>query len=124
MVHIYRVSTTNCAQTYELAQAHRNPDNGEDPNWQFGTKLTTEHVWDAFVLLSLLKDHEEQGRVLKLPHTGKQKDRFTKEIADHNEHIICVGQPKIGNYCEKCMRTYISSGELYKVEAAATIDRQ
>jgi hypothetical protein len=70
----------NCARTYELAQARRNPEDCEDPSWKFGTKLTTEHVWDAFILLSLLEDHRERNMVLTLPHTGKQKDRFTKEM--------------------------------------------
>ena len=84
-------------------------------------KLTTEHVWDAFILLSLLEDHRERNMVLTLPHTGKQKDRFTKEMADRNGCIIRKGQPEIAHYCAKCMRTYRGpGGELYKVEAAVT----
>jgi hypothetical protein len=120
---MYRVLATNCARTYELAQVRRNPQDCEDKDWQFGTKLTTEHVWDAFVLLSraLLEDHKEQHTVLQLPHTGKQKDRFTKEMANRNERIIREGQPEIAHYCDKCMQTFrAQSGELYKVEAAIT----
>jgi hypothetical protein len=30
----------------------------ESAGWQFGSKLRTEHVWDAFVLITLLRDCE------------------------------------------------------------------
>jgi hypothetical protein len=49
----------NCAQTYELAQVHQNPANFCGDGWQFGLTLTTENVWDGFVLLALLEDHKE-----------------------------------------------------------------
>jgi hypothetical protein len=111
-------STISWQIPHSQHQAHHNPDNGEDPNWKFGTKLTIEHVWDAFMLLSLLKDHEEQGRVLKLPHTRKLKDRFMKEMADHNERIICEGQSEIAHCCEMCMCYRGPGGELYLLERA------
>jgi len=115
---MYRVSATNCARTYELAQSRQEPEDFVDQGWQFGSKLTTEHVWDAFVLLSLLEDHEERQTVLQLPHTGMQKDRFTTEMANRNERIIHEGQPEIAHYCDKCMRIYRGDGgECHKVEA-------
>jgi hypothetical protein len=119
-LHVRRVSATNCARTYELAQARR--DSGElHEDWQFGSKLTTEHVWDAFVILALLEDHEKQGTRLQVPHIGKQKDRFTAEMAQRNERIVRDGQPEIAHYCNKCMRTYeTTNGLVHKVEAVVT----
>jgi hypothetical protein len=38
--------------------------------WQFGCVLTTDHVWDAFVLLTLLDYNERQQSCLQVPHTG------------------------------------------------------
>ena len=92
-----------------------------DSEWQFSSSLTTENVWDSFVLLALLQDHNERHSRLQLPHTGKQKDRFTEEMTTHNEQIICEGQPEIAHYCDKCMRTYwMDNGEVFKVEAPVT----
>src|ERR1700728_1921002 len=120
-MHTYRVSATNCARTYELAEARREPADLEAEGWQFGSKLTTENVWDAFVLLSLLEDHNARHTQLHLPHTGNQKDRFTGAMIERNERIVLQGQPEIGHYCDKCMRTYeTEDGSYYKVEAAVT----
>jgi hypothetical protein len=69
------VFAINCARTYELAQAHRlDPGTFDSEGWQFGSTLTTENVWDGFVLLALLEDHNKRHVLLQLPHTGKQKD--------------------------------------------------
>jgi hypothetical protein len=115
------VSATNCARTFELAQARRDPADFGGDGWQFGSTLTTENVWDGFVLLALLEDHSERHARLQLPHTGKQKDRFTEEMVKRNERIICEGQPEIAHYCDKCMRTYrTDGGDVFKVEATVT----
>lgn len=53
---ISRVSATNHARTYELSQA-RFPKQANQ--WQFQKKLDSDFVWDAFVLLALLEDHED-----------------------------------------------------------------
>jgi hypothetical protein len=71
--------------------------------------------------LALLEDYEERHARLQLPHTGKQKDRFTEKMAERNERIIREGQPEIAHYCDKCMRTYrTDSGTIFKVEATVT----
>ena len=85
---ICRVSATNCTQTYERSENHPWQTEFCGGDWQFGTTLTTENVWDAFVLFCLLEDCFEIGTTLSVPHTGKQKDQFTKAIEDCNEWII------------------------------------
>jgi len=73
------------------------------------------------VLLALLEDHQKRHVQLQLPHTGKQKDRFTMAMTARNERIVHDGQLEIKHYCDKCMRTYrTDNGQRYKVEAAVT----
>ena len=85
---ICRVSATNCAQTYERSKNRRRQTEFCGGEWQFGTTLTMENVWDAFVLFCLLEDCFKIGTTLSVPHTGKQKDRFTKAMEDRNEWTI------------------------------------
>ncbi|KAF8219141.1 hypothetical protein L208DRAFT_1342983 [Tricholoma matsutake] len=66
-------SATNCAQLYNLSLSDTVPPS----DWAFGFLVTTEQVWDAFVTLALLEDHQTQSKTLVVPHTGAQKDCFT-----------------------------------------------
>jgi hypothetical protein len=101
-----RFSATNCARMYELALSQDGYQQIDQGPWRFTARLATEHVWDAFVILSLLKDHERQGTILDVPHIGLQKDRFSGAMEARNERIICYGQPEVSHYCDKCMRTF------------------
>ena len=49
-------------------------------DWAFRFSVTTEHIWDAFVTLALLEDHQSHLKILVVPHTGAQKDRFTDAL--------------------------------------------
>jgi hypothetical protein len=82
----------------------------EDAGWQFGAKLTTEHVWDAFVILSLLRDHDRRDLCMQVLHTGLQKDRFTSLMEERNIQIISEGQDEVSHYCQKCLRLYNGPG--------------
>ncbi len=73
---------------------------------QFRQVLTTEHVWDTVVLLSLLEDSDRRNVPLGLPHNGEQKDRFTDSMAARNERMVLEGQPELAHYCDDCMRVY------------------
>ena len=75
-------------------------------DWQFGSTLRTEHVWDAFKILSLLDYSLRQGEELVVPHTGEQKERFDAAMEQRNDHIIRFGQPEMRHYCDKCIRVY------------------
>ncbi|KAG2029612.1 hypothetical protein BDR03DRAFT_880340, partial [Suillus americanus] len=52
----YSVSATNCSHLYGIAQTHRTHD--DTNHWQFGNVIMTEQVWDCFVILALLDDHQ------------------------------------------------------------------
>ena len=113
---IYRVSATNCAQTYERSEDRQKGANFSRENWQFGTALTTKNVWDAVILLCLLENCNRAGKTLLVPRTGKQKDWFTQAMEVHNEQIIQDGQPEISHYCDRCMKTFVINGMLVKSE--------
>ncbi|KAJ7489705.1 hypothetical protein B0H11DRAFT_1860262 [Mycena galericulata] len=73
--------------------------------WQFGCILTTDHVWDAFIILTLLDYNQRKGTCLQVPQTGDQKDRFTAAMAARNAEVILQGQEDVvGHCCDKCMR--------------------
>jgi KDZ transposase family protein len=74
--------------------------------WQFGFGITTEQVWDGFVILALLEDCLQRSKVLKVPHTGLQKDRFTAALQRRNLRFRVHGQPESQHYCTKCLRIY------------------
>ncbi|KIJ21319.1 hypothetical protein PAXINDRAFT_64364, partial [Paxillus involutus ATCC 200175] len=48
---------TNCARIFVACFAGHSAELFRMLNWPFTPTLTTEHVWDAFVILALLRDH-------------------------------------------------------------------
>ncbi|KAG1810711.1 hypothetical protein EV424DRAFT_1542829 [Suillus variegatus] len=62
-------SATNCAKLYNLCLSH-----GKQTPADFKVKfeLSVEHVWDGYVITSLLKDCERCMNTLVAPHTGEQ----------------------------------------------------
>ncbi|KAJ7936352.1 hypothetical protein B0H13DRAFT_1589610 [Mycena leptocephala] len=63
-------SATNGARVYNesLSQSPNFPDH---PDWMdTSCRLRPEHIWDGFIILSLLEDHEARSATLRIPHTG------------------------------------------------------
>lgn len=80
----------------------------EQDEWQFGSKLTVEHVWDAFTIFSLLRNKEQCGEVLEVSHNGEQKDRFVKAMEERNRKFILEGQPDaVHHMCDGCFISYV-----------------
>lgn len=76
-------------------------------DWQFVSELTTENVWDAFIIVFLLEDKLCACQQLHVPRTGAQKDRFKEAMAARNKDIVLNGQPDaVGHACNKCFRKY------------------
>ncbi|KAJ7023008.1 hypothetical protein C8F04DRAFT_1271905 [Mycena alexandri] len=113
------VSATNCARTYDMALSGQEEGDFAAGGWQFGCRLTTDHVWDSFILLTLLDYHQRRNTVLEVPHTGDQKDRFTAVMTARNEEVIRMGQDHVvGHCCNKCMRELTRpDGTPYDVQA-------
>jgi hypothetical protein len=61
--------------------------------WQFGCILTVDHVWDAFIILTLLDYNNRKGTCLQVPHIGEQRGRFTEAMRARNREVIALGHP-------------------------------
>ncbi|KAJ6592902.1 hypothetical protein B0H19DRAFT_916896 [Mycena capillaripes] len=68
-------SSTNGARIYNesLSQSSNFPDH---PDWMdTSCRLRPEHIWDGFIILSLLEDHEARSATLRVSRTGDQHHR-------------------------------------------------
>ncbi|KAG6913584.1 hypothetical protein DXG01_005775 [Tephrocybe rancida] len=68
------VSTSNCALQYDMALSQHDMKNLNATGWQFGMILTPEHVWDAFIIWTLLHGHIKHDLLLQVSNIGLQKD--------------------------------------------------
>ena len=68
--------------------------------------VTSDHVWDGFMLLALLEDCQRRLTRLLLPHTGAQKDRFKEAIHARNVRFRLYSQPTRRHHCSKCLRLF------------------
>lgn len=110
LVHLWRIdmniawkSASNCARSYHQALSK---DHIRPKDWSFGSKLKSDHVYDGFIILSLLEDHKARQSTLVVPHTGEQKDRFTEAMQARNALIRLYSQPEIRHHCDKCIRVF------------------
>ncbi|KAF8957605.1 hypothetical protein BDZ97DRAFT_1669810 [Flammula alnicola] len=99
-------SASNTSRVY---QASKTDDNYFQPSeWSLSNHLTTNQVWDAFVILGLLEDAIFRGKLLVVPHTGMQSDRFKAAMEERNEWIVLNGQPDaVRHACDRCMRIFL-----------------
>lgn len=99
-----RTSATNCARLYNTCIRK---DKDVPYDYPIASKMTVEHVWDAFVLLALLEDCERQGTLLIVPHSGNQNVRFRTAMQARNRRIQASGYDDFRrHYCKKCTRIY------------------
>lgn len=85
---------------------HANKDLG---NFGINLKpnLRTEHIWDAFTLLSLLEHMVRIGELLQVPHSGDQSQRFLKAMDRRNKSYIQQGLPDVVDHvCNVCTRFF------------------
>jgi len=75
--------------------------------WGLSNRLTTNHIWDAFIILSLLEDSLARSKLLSVPHIGSQADRFKVAMEERSRWIILNGQPDaVQHSCDRCMRIF------------------
>jgi len=78
-------------------------------DWQFSPEVTSDEVYDAFTILSLLEDCQLQRSTLVVPHGGLAKDRFTDAVRARNTRFRLCSQPELFHFCDKCTRFYDST---------------
>lgn len=96
-------SATNCARIYNMNFAN---SKWRPTNWQFSLEVTSEEVYDAFTVLSLLEECQLQSSTLVVPHGGQARDCFTTAIDIRNNRYRLSSQPELFHHCKKCMRYY------------------
>ena len=85
-MHLNRSSATNCAQLYNMSI--ENEFEPAPEGWATFSTLTSDHVWDSFLLLTLLEDHRTQCTTLQIPHrkdaeTDSPKQFMHETYASH-----------------------------------------
>ena len=97
-------SATNCARIYNMSFSVNitMPPAG----WQFNLAVTSDQVYDAFTILSLLEDCQLQKATLVVPHGGPANERFTEAMCARNNRFRITSQPVLFHYCNKCTRFY------------------
>jgi CxC5 like cysteine cluster associated with KDZ transposases len=87
-------SATNCARIYNTGFAAYTSNLKSGPvDWQFKLEVTSDEVYDAFTILSLLEDCQLQRSTLVVPHGGLAKDRFTAAVQTRNNRFRLCSQP-------------------------------
>jgi hypothetical protein len=76
--------------------------------WGLSDTLTMNHVWDSFVILSLLDDAVSRRHLLIVPHSGTQSGCFNMAMEERTRWIILNGQPDaVCHACDLCMRIFL-----------------
>ncbi|KAF8801527.1 hypothetical protein BYT27DRAFT_7114765 [Phlegmacium glaucopus] len=112
LIHRWRIdmlfgwfSASNLSREYEAALT--NHDYFQRSEWSLSNRLTTNHVWDGFLIYSLLEDRERQAVPLDVPHNGTQAKRFKAAMQERNRYIVLNGQPDaVQHVCNRCMRVF------------------
>ena len=100
-------SATNCARIYNLGiSGYRDGVRQLADRWQFSMEVTSDQVYDAFTILSLLEDCQLQNLTFIVPHGGSAKDRFTEAVCARNNRFWLTSQPVLLHFCNKCTRFY------------------
>jgi hypothetical protein len=96
-------SATNCARIYNAALATTTTKLPAD--WKFGSTLTSDHVYNGFMIYCLLEDLIARKQTLSVPHkTCQDKDRYLDAIRVRNQRMRLYSQPVVRHYCNKCTR--------------------
>jgi hypothetical protein len=72
--------------------------------------------------MSLLEECLERDKVLRVPHSGDHRDRFTSAMRDHNDRFEREGQAEWDHYCEGCMRFWVDDNEVVRKLRVAVTD--
>lgn len=99
----YRTSGTNCARIYNDGLALKSLSPSLPPAHSKSLILDVGDVWDSLCLHWLLKDCEERGRVLEVPHDAlTQRKCLQPAMVARNNHMAGPGQEEWNHACDLC----------------------
>ncbi|TFY52205.1 hypothetical protein EVJ58_g10145 [Rhodofomes roseus] len=103
MMTVAWTSGTNCARFYNTSMRRSELDVLLPIQWATNMDMTTEWVWDGFLLYSLLLDHHEHGTVLEVSHDAtNQADRLALALHARNARLAGPGQELWNHACDLC----------------------
>jgi len=109
MMHLFRTSSTNCAQIYNTEYDELRTSIEHLTCWKLSLRLDTEIVTNAFFLYSLLLDHGRRSDSLQLPHRASTNmDRIREALEARNTRMVGTGQPEWNHACNWCTKIYRS----------------
>ncbi|KAG1772089.1 hypothetical protein EDD22DRAFT_768787 [Suillus occidentalis] len=110
MMHTSCTSATSCAHIYNLALAKAESTNFPNTKW-FTKDVTMDHVWNAFIITSLLEDCRQHRCILDVDQRQNQSERFTQAMLDRNRRMRLYNQPLARrHFCSKCTRVFSDEG--------------
>ncbi|KAG1727916.1 hypothetical protein EDD22DRAFT_789206 [Suillus occidentalis] len=84
-------SATNCTKLYNLCLSHGKQT---PAHYKVKFELSVEHIWDGYVIASLLEDCERRMSTLVAPHTG-----LTIYTVTHKVSVVVVDGVTVGHPC-------------------------
>ena len=75
--------------------------------------MTSEIVWNAFYVRSLLLHHARHGTHLQVPHHGELSDHLAMALKACNDQMVGISQPQWAHARDQCEK-------LVKVEDAGS----
>ncbi|KAG1787092.1 uncharacterized protein HD556DRAFT_1504009 [Suillus plorans] len=106
MMHASCTSATNCAHIYNIALANVESTQFPGTKW-FSKDVTMDHVWNAFIICTLLEDCRERHCLLDVGQTINQNEHFIEAMSDRNRRMRVYNQPLARrHFCAKCTRIY------------------
>jgi hypothetical protein len=111
----FRMSATNCANSYtQTFSGAFEKHLGASNSFHVGACLLGRHVYDGFLVLTLLRHWFDLGSALVVPRTGLQEDRFKDAAITFNAYIRLYGMPTHRHGCKRCCRFYEAAGDAGK----------
>ncbi|EIW75746.1 hypothetical protein CONPUDRAFT_169481 [Coniophora puteana RWD-64-598 SS2] len=103
---VSQTSATNLADLYHETYAVKRDEMENDASKfsiPFRTMLTADDVWNAILVLALLRDRRPHNRPLAVAHAGEGWPDFADALRERNERFQLFGQPELRHCCTGCM---------------------
>jgi hypothetical protein len=121
MYNLNKVLGLKCKSTIQVNNDRRHYF--QPYEWGLSNTLTTNHVWDGFVILSLLDDAVFRGHLLVVPHSGAQSDRFKAAMEERSQWIVLHGQPDaVRHACDLCMRIFLMPDGTFRTHTCLSLN--
>ncbi|KAG1900359.1 uncharacterized protein F5891DRAFT_1188674 [Suillus fuscotomentosus] len=122
MMHASCTSATNCTHIYNIALANAESTQFPGTKW-FSKDITMDHVWNTFIICTLLEDCCERHCLLDVSQTVNQNERFIKAMSDRNRRMRTYNQPLARrHFCAKCTRIYSHGDITNKLVSVIVVD--